>query len=150
MKTLQPILTASRPPGIYRLRSRARASSIQKAFTESGWRSFFIDGLFVDDKASFLHTAAAALRFPRYFGRNWDAFEECITDLEWAPAKKGYVILYDDVVHFARHAPQDWRTARAILHDAVTDWARQDKAFYVLLRRTWWYARDIPRLAGPP
>jgi RNAse (barnase) inhibitor barstar len=29
---------------------------------------------------------AAALQFPYYFGENWNAFDECITDLEWMPA----------------------------------------------------------------
>jgi RNAse (barnase) inhibitor barstar len=32
------------------------------------------------DKASFLEAAARDLGFPDYFGRNWDAFEECLRD----------------------------------------------------------------------
>lgn len=33
------------------------------------------------DKASFLSATAHALRFPSYFGDNWDAFEECVRDV---------------------------------------------------------------------
>jgi len=29
----------------------------------------------------------AALQFPSYYGENWDAFDECITDLSWMPAR---------------------------------------------------------------
>ncbi|MHC2334745.1 barstar family protein [Bradyrhizobium sp. USDA 4454] len=34
-------------------------------------------------KATLLATLAAQLKFPDYFGTNWDAFEECICDLSW-------------------------------------------------------------------
>src|SRR5438045_1068505 len=35
---------------------------------------------------------AAALQFPYYFGENWNAFDECITDLEWLPGE-AYVLI---------------------------------------------------------
>ena len=30
-----------------------------------------------------MHLIAAELKFPEYFGVNWDAFDECLADLSW-------------------------------------------------------------------
>ena len=40
---------------------------------------------------------AAAWQFPPYFGENWDAFDECLADLEWLPAS-AYVLFVTDAV----------------------------------------------------
>ncbi len=40
---------------------------------------------------------AHALRFPRYFGWNWDAFEECLSDRSWLQPKKPVVIVHQDL-----------------------------------------------------
>ena len=85
------------------------------------------------------------MHFPAYFGRNWDAFEECVTDLAWAPAP-GYVLLYDKMARFANAQPQEWATARSILESSIDNWQKRDVLFYVLLRGTWWHGRDFPNL----
>ncbi|RNE67379.1 barstar family protein [Cryobacterium tepidiphilum] len=36
---------------------------------------------------------SAALQFPLYFGENWDAFDECLSDLDWLPVERGRVIV---------------------------------------------------------
>jgi hypothetical protein len=36
---------------------------------------------------------AAALQFPGYFGDNWDAFEECLSDREWLAGEVHVVLL---------------------------------------------------------
>jgi hypothetical protein len=41
-----------------------------------------VDGRRCSTSAELFREWAAALDFPDYFGHNWDAFEECIRDLE--------------------------------------------------------------------
>jgi hypothetical protein len=130
---INAILAETLPPGIYSLGSRARAGTIAQVVERHGWRCFYLDGRQIGDKAAFLAASAQAMRFPSYFGHNWDAFEECLTDLVWAPAS-GYVLLYDDVDRFAAAHPADWATARAILADAITHWQARGVPMYVLLR----------------
>jgi hypothetical protein len=37
-----------------------------------------------------------ALQFPDYFGNNWDAFDECISDLSWLNAES-FLIAHRDI-----------------------------------------------------
>lgn len=39
----------------------------------------------VRGKSALLAAFAHALSFPDWFGGNWDALEDCLTDLSWAP-----------------------------------------------------------------
>ena len=123
------------PSGLHRWLPPVDEGALAAAVEQLGWRLFHLDGRRARSKASFLHAAAEAMHFPAYFGRNWDAFEECINDLAWAPAP-GYVLLYEHVWWLACEDPTAWRTARAILHDACRNWASQGTPFLVLLRQT--------------
>ena len=145
--TLNEIATFARPPGLYTLRSRARPAAIVRSLEQGGRRCFYLDGGAIGDKAAFLAAAAEAMRFPAYFGHNWDAFEECVNDLSWAPAR-GYALLYDNSARFARAQPAEWATARAILAAAAERWRATPTPFYALLRPTFHSAAG--RSAGPP
>jgi len=141
---LDLILTGARPPGIYRLETNLNADHLVAPIARQGWRAFYLNGRIIKDKADFLRVASAAMDFPPYFGYNWDAFEECIRDLAWAPAQ-GYVLLYDRVWQMALPDHGAWQVACAILTDAVAYWRTTDVPMYVLLSDTWWYARDIEK-----
>jgi len=81
-----------------------------------------------DDKAEFLARSAAALDFPAWFGGNWDAFYDCLTDLSWRAAA-GYVLVYENADGMRRHAPEALDTALTILGDAAASWAARDRPF---------------------
>jgi hypothetical protein len=145
MKKLDPIFSGQKAPGIYRLTSRAKPSNVLAAVSDHGWQDFYLDGSVVFDKESFLQAGAEAMHFPAYFGHNWDAFEECVTELTWRPAS-GYVLLYDKMARLANGDPQAWTTAQSILEDAIDYWQAASVPFYVLLRGTWWHGRKFPNI----
>ena len=145
MNALRAIVHGTVAPGVYRLRTRASADSICQLIDEADFRCFLLAGQTIHDKASFLRACSRVMAFPAYFGHNWDAFDECITDLSWMPAR-GYVVLYDAAAHFATSAPGEWAVALDVLQAAVDRWQTTATPMYVLLRGTRGTAPQIPVL----
>lgn len=48
----------------------------------------------VRSKEKLLGVLSQGLRFPNYFGWNWDALEECLQDLSWLPENSQIVIVH--------------------------------------------------------
>lgn len=70
-------------------------------------------------KEKLLEVLGDSLKFPDFYGYNWDAFEECIRDLSWLSefdivVRHGDVPLVDD--------PINARVYLMILIDAVQMW----------------------------
>ena len=64
-----------------------------------------------------------ALNFPNYFGRNWDALDECLVDLSWLPAP-AYVLLIDSALDVLREeSVEQLETLLRILGRAASEWA---------------------------
>jgi hypothetical protein len=79
---------------------------------------------------------AAALQFPDYFGENWAAFDECLADLEWLPAR-GYVLLISNAVELLSEEPEkQFTTFVRILSEICAEWSRAQtpKPFHALLQ----------------
>ncbi|MDL2295919.1 barstar family protein [Lachnospiraceae bacterium OttesenSCG-928-E19] len=60
---------------------------------------FKLDAAHCDTKQNLFKYFALQLSFPYYFGHNWDAFNECIHDLEWIKDETGknkvYIYIYN-------------------------------------------------------
>jgi len=131
---LDALLAGEATPGLYRWISRSSAARVARRAEQLGWRCFLLDGEQITSKESFLRACATALRLPAYFGHNWDALEDCLRDLAWAPAERGYLLLYDDAGRFARAKPAEFAVALSILGDAVRSWRGAPTPMAVLLR----------------
>ena len=145
MPTLHSVLTDPAAAGLYRVPTRLSLPTLTPRITATDARLALLDGDAIADKATFLRACADALVFPPYFGRNWDALADCLTDLSWLPAR-GHALLYDNPALLIRHSPAAWATAEAIFSEAAARWRAADVPFVVLLRRTGELAPTIPLL----
>lgn len=133
MTLLDPLWRGDLAPGLYQLKSRYRSALILAEVAAHGWQPIHLAGQSVIDKPSFLRACAEAMRFPAYFGNNWDALADMLGDLSWLPAQ-GYVLLYDHADTFARHSPAEWEIAQTILAETAAYWGARGTPFYVLFR----------------
>ena len=89
-KLLQRLSDASKS-GVYRA---TRADEILDAMQGSGLRIVRIGLAGAARKEALMERVARSLEFPRWFGGNWDALEDCLTDLSWSAAG-GHVLLIE-------------------------------------------------------
>ncbi|MDY0092993.1 MAG: barstar family protein [Candidatus Vecturithrix sp.] len=90
-----------------------------------------IEGANIYDKPSFLQEFAKKFHFPPYFGRNWDAFYDCLTDLEWFDVRN-LLVIYPQASKFRTLHPEDWQIAMQILFDAADYWKQRQILFSML------------------
>ncbi|KYC42701.1 barnase inhibitor [Scytonema hofmannii PCC 7110] len=121
--------TAVPKPEIMATRKQVIDKIIEE-LAEQGIQVFYLNGREISSKETFLRKAAEAMQFPAYFGANWDAFDECITDLTWFSAES-YVLLYERPDIFAQAEPTQWQIAVNILRSAEEYWQSANKPLNV-------------------
>jgi RNAse (barnase) inhibitor barstar len=121
--------------GVWFLPAHVEPKSVQAAAKRAGFAFFHFEGKKIERKEQLLNHAASALHFPDQFGGNWDALEECLTDLEWVDAE-GYVLYYDHIDGLLNAHPDQFETLVEILRDAVASWKEDGSAMVVLLSGT--------------
>jgi RNAse (barnase) inhibitor barstar len=116
--------------GVRRL--SATAEAIARAAAANGFVLWRVDLADVRDKGGLLTALAGAIDFPDWFGRNWDALQDCLGDLSWRPAP-GYVVVLEHCDGFSERAPQEFKTALEVFNTAADSWREQDIPFWVLI-----------------
>ena len=137
--TLTAYLQSTKAPwtSLLMVTAGPRAESLVRPPT--GFALKIIKGRQCKTPANLFAEFARALKFPDYFGHNWDALEECLADLEWLPAK-GYIVLITDAAAVLSNDETEYETFLEILCDAGEAWgsgqagmgARRAIPFHVL------------------
>lgn len=69
-------------------------------------RIFRLRGAKMRTRQAMFDEIGAALQFPYYFGENWAALHDCLTDLDWARAED-YLLLICDIQLVLDQEPAD-------------------------------------------
>ena len=112
----------------------AETRNVQSAAKKAGYTFFHIDGKSIERKEQFMNAVATALRLPKTFGLNWDALEECLTDLEGDG--DGFLICFDHIDGLLNAHPDQFETLVEILRDAVASWKEDGEAMIAVLAGT--------------
>jgi RNAse (barnase) inhibitor barstar len=129
---LKNVLASDMPRGVYWLRTHASVPELSKLARLKGMAFFHLEGEKIEGKDQFLNRASVAMKFPSHFGKNWDAFYDCITDMEWVRAE-GYCIYFDHTDAFAEHHESELETVIELFEDAIAFWKREGQSMLVLL-----------------
>jgi RNAse (barnase) inhibitor barstar len=85
----------------------------------------------IRSKQKLLAVLADKLRFPGYFGWNWDALDECLRDLAWLPPSRPVVIVHEDLPFGPRS--ENLATYLDILRDAIAAGDAHGRSLSVVL-----------------
>ena len=111
--------------GVYRT---SRTDEILDAARGSALQVSRIELAGVTNKDALMQRVALAMAFPRWFGANWDALEDCLADLSWSKAR-GHVLLIEG----AADLPADERGILVdILASAAAAWAERKRPFFAV------------------
>ena len=114
--------------GVYRVTS---AKVPREAGREAGLALFELPLEALADKKALLRQFATVLAFPEWFGGNWDALGDCLTDLSWRDAG-GYVLLVHGAAAFATRCADDYGVLIDVLGASAQSWRERDVPFFAV------------------
>jgi RNAse (barnase) inhibitor barstar len=86
----------------------------------------------VRHKQGLLDALGKALRFPEWFGHNWDALADCLQDMAWLPAP-GYLVILDHCDGIHGRAEADFVKLLQVFQDASNVWREDGVPFWCLV-----------------
>ncbi len=109
--------------------TRQAAAALAAAAGLKGYGVYAVDLAGIADKATLMERLQSALHFPEWFGRNWDALEDCLTDMSWSD-HVGYALLIRGGGALRREQKPLFDTLVDVLKSAADYWRGQERPFW--------------------
>ena len=92
MSGLAALLARRTPPGVYVWHAGFEVADVRHTVEHAGWRFAYVDGLVAQTTPELLRLMGEALDFPEWYGQNFDALADCLSDVDGG---EGTVMLWD-------------------------------------------------------
>jgi len=143
MDSLLSLLPNSKRAGVYR--SAIGVEAVVAAARTTGLQVYKIDLAKARGKLGLFDALSKALKFPAHFGKNWDALNDCLTDLAWLDSN-GWVLILTNGKSFAAKYQGDFAMALDIFNGAATWWQEDGKPFWVIVQDQPGWTADLPAI----
>ncbi len=125
------LVLAGERRGVFRL--DGPTNGLIDAARDRGWHVVTLDTDGTVDKEGFMTAVDDAFDLPEWFGRNWDALDECLRALD-LDEPDGVLVLWENWDGFAVADPDAFETAIEVFRDATVAWHDDGTPGAVVLR----------------
>jgi RNAse (barnase) inhibitor barstar len=142
MEAMSKTLTDARRCGVFHLTKEPYEA--EREAKAAGLAVFRMDIGHAHDKKDFLTHLAKGMHFPASFGMNWDALNDCLTDLDWIKGK-GYVLIFEKSKHFAAGHKHEFDEAVEVLKTAADYWKDEGRPFWAFVHGAQGWDSGLPK-----
>jgi hypothetical protein len=128
-KNLQALLEDSRQAGVYRLPHDDRLA-LREAAEAAGFACFEADLGDSDQIQQVLARLGRQLGFPEWYGNNFDALKDCLSDISWRE-EAGYLLILSRAEALQLADASAFRTLNQVFAAAIDEWRSQDVPMWV-------------------
>jgi RNAse (barnase) inhibitor barstar len=126
------ILNGDVYPSVYLLDVALTIKEIERLKQDKGTKVFAFDGDRIVDSTSLFQEFATVMQFPEYFGHNWDALNDCLTELDGHEVDR-YIITIDKLDCFISKDLSQWTNFLDVCKSVVEYWQDTETPVYILL-----------------
>lgn len=134
MKNIRALITSFRTPStVVSTDYSLNAKNLKVIADMEGYELIILDGNMIKTRKELLDCISIEFRFPDYFGHNFDALYDCLTDLDiWLPAK-GYITFYKNPDNLIRNSFESYNIFVDVVKDVSAYWRLKGVQFILVL-----------------